>query len=286
VNAGLALFLCSKFGLSDETSGLIASLFLAAIYVMSLVGGVIADRTQNYQRTIESGLVVMALGYVALSIPVLATPENNSYLLAFTIFALVLIAVGDSYNDLEMIQFAGLGVAMGNAREAVKNCADYVTKSNNEDGIAHMLEKYIFNFHEDAPYSVAEINSIFPGTLMESLGIQCTQIAKGYVEGTMPVDKRTGQPLGIIHGGANLAFAETLAGLGSVALLDEGEMQVGAQVSGNHIASAFTGDTMVGKASIMHQGRSTHVWSVEIYSEKSGKLIHTARVLNSIIKKR
>ena len=197
-----------------------------------------------------------------------------------------LIAVGDSYNDLEMIQFAGLGVAMGNAREAVKNCADYVTKSNNEDGIAHMLEKYIFNFHEDAPYSVAEINSIFPGTLMESLGIQCTQIAKGYVEGTMPVDKRTGQPLGIIHGGANLAFAETLAGLGSVALLDEGEMQVGAQVSGNHIASAFTGDTMVGKASIMHQGRSTHVWSVEIYSEKSGKLIHTARVLNSIIKKR
>lgn len=62
---------------------------------MSLVGGVIADRTQNYQRTIESGLVVMALGYVALSIPVLATPENNSYLLAFTIFALVLIAVGN-----------------------------------------------------------------------------------------------------------------------------------------------------------------------------------------------
>jgi len=95
MNAVLALFLCSKFGLSDETSGLIASLFLAAIYVMSLVGGVIADRTQNYQRTIESGLVVMALGYVALSIPVLATPENNSYLLAFTIFALVLIAVGN-----------------------------------------------------------------------------------------------------------------------------------------------------------------------------------------------
>ena len=64
MNAVLALFLCSKFGLSDETSGLIASLFLAAIYVMSLVGGIIADRTQNYKRTIESGLVVMALGSV------------------------------------------------------------------------------------------------------------------------------------------------------------------------------------------------------------------------------
>lgn len=197
-----------------------------------------------------------------------------------------LIAVGDSYNDLEMIQFAGLGVAMGNAREAVKSCADYVTKSNNEDGIAHLLSKYVFNMREEAPYTVEEVNAIFPNTLMGNLGIVCTEISKGYVEGTMPVDERTGQPLGIIHGGANLAFAETLAGLGSVALLEEGEMQVGAQVSGNHVASAMTGDTMVGKASIMHQGRSTHVWSVEVYSAKSGKLIHTARVLNSIIKKR
>lgn len=95
MNAVLALFLCSKFGLSDETSGVIAALFLAAIYVMSLVGGVIADRTQNYKLTIESGLVVMALGYVALSVPILATPENNTYLLAFTIFALALIACGN-----------------------------------------------------------------------------------------------------------------------------------------------------------------------------------------------
>lgn len=197
-----------------------------------------------------------------------------------------LIAVGDSFNDLEMIQFAGLGVAMGNAREAIKSCADYVTKSNDEDGVAHLLRKHVFNAREKAPYTVEEVNAIFPGTLMGTLGIECTEIAKGYVEGRMPVDHRTGQPLGIIHGGANLAFAETLAGLGSVALLEEGEMQVGAQVSGNHVASAMTGDTMVGKATIMHQGRSTHVWSVEIYSLRSGKLIHTARVLNSIMKKR
>lgn len=197
-----------------------------------------------------------------------------------------LIAVGDSFNDLEMIQLAGLGVAMGNAREEIKSCADYVTKSHDEDGVAHLLKKYVFDAHEAAPYSLDEVNALFPGTLMESLGITCTEIAKGYVEGTMPVDKRTGQPLGIIHGGANLAFAETLAGLGSVALLEEGEMQVGAQVSGNHVASALSGDVMVGKARIMHRGRSTHVWSVEVFSQRSGKLIHTARVLNSIIKKR
>lgn len=80
--AVLTLFLCSKFGVSDETSSLISGFFLAAIYIMSLVGGIIADRTQNYQRTIESGLIIMSLGYVCLSVPVMATPQNNSYLLA------------------------------------------------------------------------------------------------------------------------------------------------------------------------------------------------------------
>lgn len=93
--AVLTLFLCSKFGVSDETSSLISGFFLAAIYIMSLVGGIIADRTQNYQRTIESGLIIMSLGYVCLSVPVMATPQNNSYLLAFTIFALVLISCGN-----------------------------------------------------------------------------------------------------------------------------------------------------------------------------------------------
>ncbi|KGN70041.1 Cof-type HAD-IIB family hydrolase [Porphyromonas sp. COT-239 OH1446] len=197
-----------------------------------------------------------------------------------------LIAVGDSFNDLEMIQYAGLGVAMANAKEAIKSCAEYVTLSNNEDGIAHLLNKYIFTPREDVPYTIEEINSIVPGTLMDSLGIRCTAISRGYVEGTMPVDKRTRQPMGILHGGANLAFAETMAGLGSVALLEEGEIQVGMQVSGNHISSAIEGDMMRAEARIMHQGRSTHLWSVEIYSLKSGKLIHTARILNSILKRR
>ena len=98
--AVLALFLCSKFGLSDETSGLISALFLAAIYVMSLVGGIIADKTQNYQRTIESGLIIMAIGYIALSFPVMVTPENNSFWLLFTIVALALISLG---NGLSLI---------------------------------------------------------------------------------------------------------------------------------------------------------------------------------------
>lgn len=95
MNAVLALFLCSKFGLSDGQSGFIAAMFLTAIYVLSLVGGIIADRTQNYKATIAWGLVIMAFGYVLLSIPVLATPDNSTWLLAFTVFALAMIACGN-----------------------------------------------------------------------------------------------------------------------------------------------------------------------------------------------
>ena len=95
MNAVLLLFLCSKFGLSDEVSGVIYAVFYALIYVLSLIGGIIADKTQNYKGTIMSGLVVMAAGYALLSIPILATPENTSWLLPFTCGALLLIAFGN-----------------------------------------------------------------------------------------------------------------------------------------------------------------------------------------------
>ena len=95
MNAVLVLFLCSKFGLSEENSTLIYSVFYAGIYVLSLVGGIIADRTQNYKGTIMNGLVVMATGYVILSIPILATPENTTWLLTLTCVALFLIAFGN-----------------------------------------------------------------------------------------------------------------------------------------------------------------------------------------------
>lgn len=95
MNAVLVLFLCSKFGLSDETGGLIYSFFYAGIYVLSLVGGYIADKTQNYKGTIIKGLVIMSLGYVILSIPILATDTNQVWLLPLTCVALFLIAFGN-----------------------------------------------------------------------------------------------------------------------------------------------------------------------------------------------
>ena len=95
MNAVLVLFLCSKFGLSDENGTLIYSFFYAGIYILSLVGGIIADRTQNYKGTIMSGLVIMAAGYVILSVPILATAGNISWLLPLTCVALFLIAFGN-----------------------------------------------------------------------------------------------------------------------------------------------------------------------------------------------
>ena len=94
MNAVLLLFLCSKFGISDSAAGWIYAVFYFLIYVLSLPGGVIADRTQKYKATIISGLVVMALGYVLLSFPVFGQ-GGFSGILVFTCVALLLIAAGN-----------------------------------------------------------------------------------------------------------------------------------------------------------------------------------------------
>ena len=95
MNAVLLLFLISKFGVSEEKGGIIYAVFYAGIYLLSLVGGLIADRTKNYKGTIQTGLMVMATGYVLLSIPILATAQNYVWLLTFTCVALFFIAFGN-----------------------------------------------------------------------------------------------------------------------------------------------------------------------------------------------
>ena len=95
MNAVLLLFICSKFGISDAAAGWIYSVFYFLIYVLSLPGGIIADRTQNYKATIISGLLVMALGYGILSIPVFAANTGFSWVLVLTCIALFIIAFGN-----------------------------------------------------------------------------------------------------------------------------------------------------------------------------------------------
>ena len=95
MNAVLVLFICSKFGISDEVSGIMFAVFYFLIYVLSLPGGIIADRTQNYKGTIIWGIIVMALGYAILSIPVFSDHGGFSWVLVVTMLALVLIACGN-----------------------------------------------------------------------------------------------------------------------------------------------------------------------------------------------
>lgn len=121
--------------------------------------------------------------------------------------------------------------------------------------------------------------------LMGNLGIQYTYADETRIEATMPVDHRTRQPFGMLHGGATLALAETIAGLGSTILCQPDEIAVGMQVSGNHISSAQEGDTVRAVGTIMHKGRSSHVWNVDVFTS-TGKLVSSVRVVNSVMKKR
>ena len=195
------------------------------------------------------------------------------------------IAVGDGVCDVTMLQLAGMGVAMGHSQDSVKVCADYVTTSNEEDGVALAVEKLILAEVRAAEVPLDLLNERARHALMGNLGIQYTYASDERVEATMPVDYRTRQPFGILHGGATLALAETVAGLGSMIICESDEIVVGMQVSGNHISSAHEGDTVRAVGTILHKGRSSHIWNVDVFTS-TNKLVSSIRVVNSVIKKR
>lgn len=195
------------------------------------------------------------------------------------------IAIGDGVCDVTMIQLAGLGVAMGHSQDSVRVCADYVTATNEEDGVAQAVEKLILAEVHASEIPLDLLNERARHALMGNLGIQYTYASEDRIEATMPVDHRTRQPFGILHGGATLALAETVAGLGSMVICQPDEIVVGMQVSGNHISSAHEGDTVRAVGTIVHKGRSSHVWNVDVFTS-TNKLVSSIRVVNSVIKKR
>ena len=195
------------------------------------------------------------------------------------------MAIGDGVCDVTMIQMAGTGVAMGNSVESVKICADYTTDTNANDGVAQAVEKLILTEIRATKIPLDQLNAQAEHALMGNLGIQYTYVSQDRVEATMPVDHRTRQPFGILHGGATLALAETVAGLGSMILCQPDEFVVGMQVSGNHISSAHEGDTVRAVGTIVHKGRSSHVWNVDVFTS-TNKLVSSVRVVNSVLKKR
>lgn len=121
-------------------------------------------------------------------------------------------------------------------------------------------------------------------TLINTLGIEITSLEEGKVIATMPVDERTRQPMGLLHGGASVALAETVASIGAFSLIDsEKEATVGLEINANHIRGKKDG-IVTAIATILHRGRKTMVWDIKIVDEQE-KLICTSRCTMAVIEK-
>ena len=133
--------------------------------------------------------------------------------------------------------------------------------------------------------TVEEANRVNPGTMMDHLGIEFTEIGDNYLCASMPVDERTKQPMGLLHGGASVVLAETLGSAGSVLTLNpETHFCVGLEINANHIRSARSG-LVYGRGEPIHIGRSTQVWGIRIEDEQQ-RLVCTSRITMSVLEKR
>lgn len=120
---------------------------------------------------------------------------------------------------------------------------------------------------------------------MDATGIEITEIGDDYLAGTMPVDKNTVQIFRVLHGGMNCVLAETLGSIASNLCIDlSKERAVGQHISASHIRAAFEGETIKGVAKLLHKGRRSHIWIIQIFNE-AGKLICDSKLTMSVIAK-
>ena len=134
--------------------------------------------------------------------------------------------------------------------------------------------------------SIDLINQMNRNTLMEQLGIECIELGKDYVVSRMPVDHRTHQPMGLLHGGASAALIESIGSMGSTLLIDLDKQQpVGLEINCNHIGGVRSG-YVIATGKIVHAGKKTHLWQVDIREDGTDRLICTGRLTVMIIDKK
>ena len=132
-------------------------------------------------------------------------------------------------------------------------------------------------------YDVDDI--VTENTMVEHLGIKVTELGEDYIVGTMPVDNRTKQPFGILHGGASVALAETLASYGGYLTIDPEKYHVvGVEINANHLKMAKEG-SVTGKCTPIKRGRSTQVWQTEIKND-NGELVCISRITLMVLEKK
>ncbi len=128
---------------------------------------------------------------------------------------------------------------------------------------------------------IAALNAMHRDTACERLGIEITELGPDYMRGRMPVDARTRQPAGILHGGASVALAETLGSMSAWLCLEPGTMTVGLDINANHIRAVREG-WVYGECRPVHVGRSTQVWQIDIRDE-AGRMVCCSRITMAVI---
>ena len=132
--------------------------------------------------------------------------------------------------------------------------------------------------------SIADFEPLGKGTMGEHIGIEWAELGDDFLKARMPVDHRTCQPYGLLHGGASVALAETLGSVASAMVIDHSTFYcVGLEINANHVRSANKG-FVTGITRPIHIGRATHVWDIKIYDERE-KLVCVSRLTVAILKR-
>jgi 1,4-dihydroxy-2-naphthoyl-CoA hydrolase len=133
--------------------------------------------------------------------------------------------------------------------------------------------------------SLDDLKPLGKDTMAEHIGIQWLEVGENFLKATMPVDSRTRQPYGLLHGGASVALAETIGSVGAAMVVDINEyICVGLDINANHLRSAKSG-LVTGIATPIHIGGSTQVWEIKIYDDRE-KLVCISRLTVAVLKKR
>ena len=136
-----------------------------------------------------------------------------------------------------------------------------------------------------SPVTLEQLKSRGSGTMLDHLEIQFTAIGDDYISATMPVDHRTVQPMGILHGGASVTLAETLGSMAASLVVDKTKKAcVGLEINANHIRAVRKG-IVTGKARPIHIGSTTQVWSIEIRDEEN-RITCISRITMAVLEKK
>jgi len=134
--------------------------------------------------------------------------------------------------------------------------------------------------------NLEQLNATNKNTLVDHLGIQFTKIGEDFLEGTMPVDHRTVQPMRLLHGGATVALAETLGSVASMLLIDiKTQSVVGTEIGTSHIRSGKEGTHVTGICRPIHIGRTSHIWEIKVMNSDD-KLVSLVRFTTRILERR